>query len=438
MESALELAARIRRGEVTSEALVAERLARIDALNPLLQAFTDVTARRALRAARRKDRAPSDAPFHGVPIGVKDLNLVRGTFTRFGSDAYRWLVAPFDDPLTQAIRRAGFVILGKLATSEFGTVPVTEPSVHAPTRNPWSPDRTSGGSSGGSASAVAAGLLPIAHASDGGGSIRIPAAFCHLFGYKSSRGLNQFLDKRIDRVSLTVEGCVSHTVDDAVAFTRALGSALPDLPPVPSRLRIGLAVEGGVGPTGAPHADAARRVASALAALGHEVVEQPPLAGAVEEFLPMWARMAADIPLLRESAVQPVTRWLREQGRATTHDDASRAHASLSARIDAWCGDLDLWVTPTVGGPPPRVGTMDGLAPRDAFAAIAPIGQYTAPFNVSGQPAATLPAGLDDDGLPIGVQLVARRGQDALLLAVCRHLEAELPWRGRAPVLARR
>ncbi len=438
MESALELAARIRRGEVTSEALVAERIERIAALNPLLQAFTDVTARRALRAARHKDRHPTDAPFHGVPIGVKDLNLVRGTFTRFGSDAYRWLVSPIDDPLTQAVRRAGFVILGKLATSEFGTVPITEPRVHAPTRNPWSPDRTSGGSSGGSASAVAAGLLPIAHASDGGGSIRIPAAFCHLFGYKSSRGLNQFLAKRVDRVGLSVEGCVAHTVDDAVAFTRALGGALPELPPVPARLRVGLAVEGGVGPTGAPFAAAARRVAAALASMGHEVVELAPLAGSVDEFLPMWARMAADIPILRESTLQPVTRWLRERGRVLTHDDAARAHAALSARVEAWAGDLDLWVTPTVGGPPPVVGAMDGLAPESAFAAIAPLGQYTAPFNVSGQPAANVPAGLTDEGLPIGVQVVGRRGEDAALLAVCRRLEVELPWRGRRPVLARR
>jgi amidase len=438
VNTALELAACIRSGETTSEAAVTEVLERIRVTNPLLQAFTDVIPRRALRSARAKDRNPSDAPFHGVPIGIKDLNLVRGTFTRFGSDAYRWLVSPIDDPLTRAIRKAGFVIVGKLATSEFGTVPITEPRVHGATRNPWSPDRTAGGSSGGSASAVAAGLLPIAHGSDGGGSIRIPAAFCHLFGYKSGRGVNQFLDARIDRVGLSVEGALAHDVADAIAFTAALGGVLPACRPVPDRLRVGFTAAGGVGPTDPVFAAAARRVADRVAAMGHDVVEIEALAGSVDEFLPMWARMAADIPLLRESTVQPVTRWLREQGRPLSHDDAARAHVALSARVDAWCGDLDLWITPTVGGPPPRIGVMEGLAPADAFAAIAPIGQFTAPFNVSGQPAASLPAGLTDDGLPIGVQLVGRRGEDALLLEVCRRLEAELPWRQRRPVLARR
>jgi amidase len=438
MTSALEQAAALRRGEITSEALVREALDRARTLNPLLQAFTQVTARRAILAARRKDRARSDAPFHGVPIGVKDLNLVRGTFTRFGSDAYKWLVSPVDDPLTKAIRRAGFVIVGKLATSEFGTVPVTEPNVHAPTRNPWSPDRTPGGSSGGSASAVAAGILPIAHASDGGGSIRIPAAFCHLFGYKASRGLNSFLSPRIDRAALTVEGSLGHTVDDAVRFAECLGAVIPAGRPAPARLRIGLAIEGGVGPTDAPFAEAAVRIGGVLRDLGHELVEMPAIAGSVDEFLPMWARMSADIPILRESTLQPVTRWLRERGRTTSHDDAKRAHAALSARVDAWCGDLDLWLMPTVGCRPPRVGVLDGLPGEAAFHAIAPVGQYTAPFNVSGQPAASVPAGLTPDGLPIGVQLVGRRGEDGLLLDVCRALEAAVPWRHLVAPLARR
>lgn len=438
MQTAREQAAAIRRGEVTSEALVRGALERIRLLNPLLQAFTDTTPRRALRAAKQKDRERPVAPFHGVPIGVKDLNLVRFTFTRFGSDAYRWLVSPVDDALTKAIRRAGFVIVGKLATSEFGTVPITEPRVHAPTRNPWSPDRTSGGSSGGSASAVAAGILPIAHASDGGGSIRIPAAFTHLFGYKAGRGLNQFLSKRIDRVGLSVEGSLGHSVDDAVAFAEILGAVLPPARPAPARMRIGLAVDGSVGPTDAPFAAAAERVAATLASMGHEIVPMPTISGSVDEFLPMWARMAADIPLLRESTVQPVTRWLRERGRALSHDDARRSHAALEARVDAWCGDLDLWVTPTVGCRPPRVGVMDGLSGEEAFHAIAPIGQYTAPFNVSGQPAASVPAGLTDDGLPIGVQVVGRRGEDRLLLGVCRALEEAMPWRHRAPALSRR
>src|SRR5690606_18271946 len=146
------------------------------------------TARRRDAAARARDDVRG-APFHGVPIGVKDLNFVRGAFTRMGSRAMRWCWSPVDDRVVAALRRAGFVIVGKLSTSELGAMPVTEPSIHPPTRNPWDRSVSAGGSSGGSGAAVAAGLVPIAQGSDGAGSIRIPAAFCHLYGFKPSRGL---------------------------------------------------------------------------------------------------------------------------------------------------------------------------------------------------------------------------------------------------------
>lgn len=437
--SALELASAIRRREISSTEAVRASLDRIRELDPLLGAFTDVRARRALLDARRCDSVRSDAPFHGVPIGVKDLNLVRGTFTRFGSRSYRWLISPVDDTVATAVRRAGFVIVGKLATSEFGTLPVTETDIHPPTRNPWSPDRTAGGSSGGSGAAVAGGLLPIAHGSDGGGSIRIPAAFCHLFGFKSSRGLNPLANAKVDPNGLGVEGGLATTVDDAAAFTEVLaGRPVPACRPAPPRLRIRFTTDAVVAPTEPAYAEATERVARLLAEMGHDVERVRTVDGTVDEFLPLWTRLAADLPIPRESTLQPVNQWLRQQGRGLLHASVRDAHAALSAKVLSWCGDADLWLTPTVGAPPPRIGSLRGLAPSDIFGAIAPIAQFTAPFNVTGQPAASIPAGFTPDGMPIGVQLVGRHGEDALLLAVCRELEAAMPWRHARPAVTRR
>ena len=195
---ALVLAKLVREGAISSEELVRHHLARIEAKNPSLSAFVTVFDD-AVKVARRKDRERlrhRDAlpPFHGVPIGIKDLNAVRFTRTHFGSRGMPAIVLPFDDANVRPLRRAGFVILGKLSTSELGAMPVTEPDIHPPTRNPWSPTHTAGGSSGGSAAAVAAGMLPIAQGSDGAGSIRIPSSFCGLYGLKPSRGriVNQF------------------------------------------------------------------------------------------------------------------------------------------------------------------------------------------------------------------------------------------------------
>lgn len=437
--SALELAAAIRRREISSEEAVTASLERIRALDPLLGAFTDVRGRRALRDARAKDSGPPAGPFHGVPIGIKDLNLVRGTFTRFGSRSFRWLVAPVDDPVAAAVRRAGFVIVGKLATSEFGTLPITETEIHPPARNPWSPDRTPGGSSGGSGAAVASGMLPIAHGSDGGGSIRIPAAFCHLFGFKTSRGLTPLVSRRVDRTGLGVEGALTQTVDDAAAFVEVLaGRAIPDCRPSPRRLRVRVTTDATIAPSGPEFVAATERVAALLADLGHDVERAPTVDGGLDEFLPLWTRLAANLPIARESTLQPVNRWLRAEGRGLAHADVARMHEALAAKVLAWCGDADLWVTPTVAMDPPRVGAWRALAPSDLFAAVAPIAQFTAPFNVSGQPAASVPAGFTAAGLPIGVQLVGRVGEDRLLLDVCRALEAAMPWRQVHPALARR
>jgi amidase len=219
---ALALAQLVRDGAISSEELVRHHLARIEALDPSLSAFVTVFDD-AVRVARRKDRqrrARRDRlpPFHGVPIGIKDLNVVRFARTRFGSRGMPPIVLPFDDANVRPLRRAGFVILGKLSTSELGAMPVTEPAIHPPTRNPWCTAFSAGGSSGGSGAAVAAGMLPIAQGSDGAGSIRIPSSFCGLYGLKPSRGrvVNQF--RFPDRRILYTSGPMARTVSDAAAL----------------------------------------------------------------------------------------------------------------------------------------------------------------------------------------------------------------------------
>ncbi len=439
---ALELAALLKRGEVTSEELTRGYCERIERWNPHLTAFVDFSRRKALASARARDRerraGRERSPLHGIPIGIKDLNLVRGFRARFGSRAWRWVWSPIDDVISAHIRRGGCVVIGKLATSEFGALPVTEPDIHPPTRNPWNPAITAGGSSGGSASALAAGLIPLAHGSDGAGSIRIPSSFCHLFGHKPSRGRLPNPYNQVDRIDISTVGPICHTVEDAAALLAVMGGdmRLPVLPS-PGRQRIRFTTRGALVETRPEIAVAVEGVARTLAGLGHSVEEGPPIRGELEEFLPIWQRQVAEVPVLRESVLQPATRWLREAGRRLPREQVRAAHRALGARILEWFGDADLWLTPTVAVAPPQVGAWLGLEGREIFHQAAPLGQFTAPFNVTGQPAASLPAGLSAAGLPIGVQLVGRLGADELVLAVSKSLEEAMPWRQRrAPLEA--
>src|SRR6185503_16448337 len=221
---ALEQSALIAAGSISSEELVRAYLDRIEKVDPSVSAWTHVMRRSARADARRKDaairkrRGGKLPPFYGVPVAIKDLNFARGSFTRMGSRAYRWFYSPFDDKVVAQLRRGGFVLLGKVATSELGALPVTEPDIHLPTRNPWRLDITPGGSSGGSAAAVAAHMAPIALGSDGAGSIRIPSSFCHLYGIKPSRGRVPDPYGRPDQHMLSTCGPIARTVDDAAAM----------------------------------------------------------------------------------------------------------------------------------------------------------------------------------------------------------------------------
>ncbi len=442
--SALGTAALLRRGALSSTELTRHHLDVVARRNPELGSFVEVHAGRALRAAARADarlRAGGALPaFLGLPIGIKDHEHLRGHFTRVGSRAFRWVLLPVDGPVARACRAGGFVFLGKLATSEFAILPFIHTALHPPARNPWQPEHYAGGSSGGSAAAVAAGMLPIAPGSDGGGSIRIPASFCGLVGVKAGRGGLPHPYDAIDRVRISAIGPLAHSVRDAAAMmdvldgralhtdTPAPGSFLEACarPPAPRRIRLLrrsplTAVD--------PAVDACVvRAARALEALGHHVEEGEPLAGDVDEFVPLMARMVANIPLLpfAERRLQPTTRWMRGLGKRVSQAEALACRDALAARVLAWFGDADAWITPTVGQPAPRVGGFEGLDGEGMFRAAAAIGAFTAPFNVSGQPASSLPAGRSSSGLPIGVQVVGRPGGDRDLLALSAVLEAAL------------
>jgi amidase len=448
--TALEQARAIRERRLSSEELVRAYLARIEAWNPQLCAFVDLAPLRALTSARERDAqlrrhgAPL-GPFHGVPIGIKDLNFVRGFYTRMGSRSVPYVRSPLDDFTTRALRRAGFVVLGKLATSELGAMPVTEPDIHPPTRNPWNLEHTAGGSSGGSAAAVAARLLPIAHGSDGGGSIRIPSSFCHLFGFKPSRGLvrNPF-GVRDPRMLYTC-GPIARSVEDAAAMLDVLtvgsGELLPassfaelaELEPRPLQIKLTLRpLHGRVDPEVAA---ATLSVARALEQLGHHVEEAEALDIVLEDVLPLWAALIGSVPIWR-GRVQPITRWLMDEARSLHALERRARHDRLAGMIMAWFGGADLWLSPSVPILPPRVGAFANLPAAEAFRAAAVLGAYTAIYNITGQPAAALPAGFSASGLPIGVQLVGRRRADGTVLALAKQLQTALPFRQHQPAFA--
>jgi amidase len=434
--SALAQSALLRDGEVSVEALCRAYHQRVERLEPRFSAFVQYAPERALRdaraldAARARDRGAAKGPLWGLVTALKDLHLVRGMFVRMGSRAFRHLWSPVDDLTTRALRRAGMVITGKLSTSELGILPVVDTDLHPPTRNPWDPERYSGGSSGGSAAAVAAGMMPLAVGSDGAGSIRIPAAFCGLVGHKPTRDLLPNPFAPFEPVSLSVVGPLARTVDDAAALMDVLRGDLGasgtfrravERPPRPLRVRFTTAnpeVTCDAGATAAVHT-----AVKALEAMGHHVEEADGVfEGTTEEFLPMFRFLARGMFVPVESGLQPTSRWLREAGRGLTLGHALAARELFRERVDRWFGDADLYVTPTVLTLPPRVGVWRDHAPADHFAEAARYGAFTAVFNASGNPATSIPLWNAPGEPPRGVQLVAPRGHDVRALAAARAL----------------
>ncbi len=432
-EDACGQAAAIAQGGITSEELLHAYLSRIHTVNDVLNAFVSIQRRRALNEARKMDQWRSRLakqgrlpPFYGVPIGVKDLNFVRRTWTRMGSRGFVPFFSPFDDRTSRSLRRAGFIIVGKLATSELGAMPVTEPDIHPPTRNPYDLGRTPGGSSGGSGAAVAGGLLPIAHGSDAGGSIRIPAAFCGLFGFKPSRGVvpNAY---GLDASDLLYScGPMGRSVRDLRAMVDVLSRRALAPAQAQRSLRICYSLDNPLVSTREPWRKAVLRVVEALEQAGHQLQAAPMFDGQLRDFLPLYQRLMAQVPLVLDYRCQRVTRWLRKAGSRVKSRDARRQHRSVCARIDQWFSQSDLWITPTVAVSPPAIGAFRNLDAEEAFLEAARLGAFTAAFNVSGQPAGTIPVGTDDLGLPIGVQIVGRRGADSTVLALMEALSAAI------------
>jgi amidase len=454
--TALEQAAAIRRGDLDPADLTAHYLARIEALDDRIGAFVTVTADRARAAATGTSAGQLDA-LAGVPTAIKDLTPLAGVRTTLGSAAYADWVPDFDGHVVTAVREAGMPILGKTATSELGAALYSETEIGPPVRNPWRLTDTAGGSSGGAAAAVAAGLLPVAHGSDGGGSLRIPAALCGVVGYKSSRGVVPLGPGNFGAFGLPVQGGIARTVADVAAFTAVLAKPRPDehyTSPLadpatlldldrPGPLRIGrftrpMLAEGDVDPACVAAVDTA---AGVLSDLGHEVVDiEPPFdPGVMSPFGTVWAVLAA-LPPPRggsEEVFTPLVRWLRAGARTASAIDLVQALAGLQARVataTARLDRVDLTLCPTLAGTGAPIGAFVGAGgPAEDLAAQARFSPYCAAFNLMGAPAISLPLGATADGRPVGAMLGGRPGSDRTLLGVAAAVERERPWSHNHP-----
>ena len=481
----LGLAALVRAKQVSPAELVDAALARADHVNPAINAIIH----RMDQLARRDALTPGDGPFAGVPFLVKDLvQQIRGVPMRSGSRFFHDFVSDHDTELYARFRRAGFITIGKTNTPEFGLTPYTEPELFGPTRNPWNLTRTPGGSSGGSAAAVAAGIVPIASGGDGGGSIRVPASCCGLFGLKPSRGR---VPSGPDLGELWFGAVVDHVLTRSVRDSAAVLDAVagPDIgapseiapPPTsflaaagrdPKRLRIAVTSTPPLGGTVHPDCQAALDdAASLLRSLGHDVEEAaPPIDGPAfaKAFLTMiCCECATDVDAAARllgrrparTAFESATWAIAMLGRAMTGLELSlalRQFAVVRRQIGTFLERYDVLVTPTMAVPPfpigalqPKpgerlalnwlgrigsgrllktVGLLEQMAP-EVFAAI----PYTPVFNATGHPAMSVPLFWNGEGLPIGTHVVGRQGDESTLFQLAGQLERARPWAGRKP-----
>jgi amidase len=467
---ALGLAELVRKGETSAEALLDEALARVESRNPTLNAVNMVWADHARAAIRA---GLPDGPFCGVPYLLKDLHAqVAGMPLSFGSRLYSRFVSDTDSEITLRYRRAGLVIFGRTTSPEFGLTATTESVLWGVTRNPWNLERTSGGSSGGASAAVAAGILPAAHASDGGGSIRIPASCCGLFGMKPTRA-------RVPSGPHQGEGwggmSTAHAVTRSVRDSAALLDAtqgpdegapyqapapertyLEEVTRSPGRLRIGLQTDAFNGaPTHPECRDAAIAAAKLCESLGHHVepvkleVDVQALGRATQVLI------AANVQATTEDAaaalgrelgsdlVETITFFMVQGARSATAADYARAIRTIHATgrtVEAFLSRYDVLLSPTMASPPVAIGELSlANAPSaDYIARIQAATGYTQLFNAAGQPAMSVPLAFAQDGMPLGVQFAARFGDEATLFRLAGQLEQAQPWRERRPPVAGR
>jgi amidase len=458
----------VRSGAATPLELVDSAIDRITASNPVINAVTWERFDEARKHAQQGHTG--DAPFAGVPLLLKDLGCPAAGFPDHqGSIALkeRENVCDHDSSMVRRFKDAGFVILGRTNVPEFGLISDTQNRAYGVTANPWNTAHTCGGSSGGSAAAVASGMVPVAHGNDGGGSIRIPASHCGLVGLKTSRGLISHAPDAGDPMFGHVSsGVLTRSVRDTAHLVDILAGREPGDPTTPAaptgrysdalsrpsrRLRIGF-VDQPAGPKYGPHPDVLQAVSTAaelLAGLGHEVEQNHPGAMFEEQYWSKWfdalsptVTSAVDwvrgIDPARPAEFDAVTMLWADHGRGMTASDLAETLDWLDAyrrRLAGWwAGGFDLLLCPTMVTPPPVLGWLwsypEGI--RDSVDIL----QFTPQFNSTGQPAISVPMTWTDDNLPVGVQLVATYGQDALLLQVAAEIEAARPWASRYPAVA--
>lgn len=455
----------VRRGELGCKELVEAAIARIEAVNPQLDA---VIRTRFDRARLEAAAELPDGPFRGVPILLKDLGcLAEGEATAFGVGPLRDVAWPVTSYLAEQFRAAGFILLGRTNVPEMGTTVTTESRSFPPARNPWNPGHSTGGSSGGSAAAVASGMVAVAHGNDGGGSIRIPASECGLVGLKPTRG-------RVSQGPLiaeawaggTIDGVVTRTVRDAAGVLDVISARMPGepyyAPPLPrplaqevgagpGRLRIGvLDRPGSEGYLDDPQCRAAVAGAARLMeSLGHHIEESAPAAMFAQELGRHFGKIiAADSEAtfqrfeaalgrpIADDEIEPRNAGYRRAGRelrAVAYLQSRSWIGTWARRMAAWWNDHDLLVTPTVGAPPPELGWFTAAGPELEGRRITSFIPYTTQFNMTGQPAISLPLHWTPAGLPVGVQLVAGYGREDVLIQVASQLEQAAPWAGRHP-----
>jgi amidase len=457
------LAELVARGEVTPAELLEAAIERVEKHNGKLNAVV-YKAYDEARAAAKGDLP--DGPFRGVPFLIKDLGMaVAGWPRSCGSRYTRNLVDAADGSLVARYRASGAVFVGKTNTPEFGITGTTESAHLGPCRNPWNPDHISGGSSGGSASAVAAGIVPLAHASDGLGSIRIPAACCGLFGLKITRDRNPVLPDD-NAYGNSVEHVVSRTVRDSAVMLDHTGRPEPGAPyPAPpkerpyadevgrspGRLKIAFSAETPSGRPIDPEVEAAMRsTADLLRRLGHEVVEQglgidyrafyreTGAAGSANFAADMtrWAERIGHEPEADE--LEPLTWAIVKTGAKVTGAEAMlsmRSRRLWGRQILQFFETWDVYLTPVMGMPPPPVGWIDPvkLEPREVNRRQAQAFGFTPPFNVSGQPSMSVPLAWSASGLPIGMMFTARYADEGTLFRLAGQLEKEAPWKAKRP-----
>ncbi|MEO1374949.1 MAG: amidase [Cyanobacteria bacterium J06635_10] len=451
---ALKQSELIRRKEVSPLELVELYLERIQQFNPLLGSYFTVAAEQAIDEAKQKTEIMAQTeelpPFFGIPISIKDLNPVAGIPCSFGNAALLGNVPDYDDGVVVKIKQAGFIILGKTATSELGSFPYTEGTGFPPTRNPWNLEYTSGGSSGGAASALAAGLCSIAQGSDGGGSIRGPGACCNLVGIKPSRGRITHAPVGDRLNGIATNGPIGRTVADAAALLDAMSGYVTGDSywlPEPDKsfltasqekvdnLRIAFCTS--IPPLGEADANCRQGVMETVKLLeefGHTVEEKcPDISALVEPFQVVWqANVAASgIPV---EILQPLNRWLLARtGNAGEYLRAVYQMQMVGRKIVEFFDSIDVLVMPVYLHSPIRVGEWAALSAEETFENIV---RWIAPCpaaNATGQPAMSLPVGFDEKGLPIAVQLIGKPNAEATLISLAAQLEAANPMYEKRP-----